>query len=214
MMYCVKGQHRLQTGWLPQANYTRTINSLYTYTLRGETRFGFHDYLKGTPEPMDPQWLLTDLNALMLRKINQEHSFTLGYLIRFQPGTELHRIIFQYFYVESYRNFRAAHRFIADRGLEHREMPVTRFRYRLSLEKPLDGEQVDPGEAYLKLNNEYLMAIQNGHLNHEYRLTLAMGYLFSKEQRMEITLEERINALEKPRHRKQFWLGMAWYYQR
>lgn len=90
--------------------------------------------------------------------------------------------------------------YIGDRRLAHRlrlEQRVrttsyqNRFRYRLSYDFPLEGEQLDPGERYLILKDEMMTAFNKDEADAENRVSVGMGWYFNSKKKFELGLQYR-----------------------
>jgi hypothetical protein len=87
-----------------------------------------------------------------------------------------------------------------------------RLRYRLSLELPLNGTQVDAGEWYLKVNHEYLNAFQDRNYDLELRLVPVLGHLVNDRNKWEMGIDSRVNGFLAEDTRWTFFWALAWYY--
>src|SRR3546814_11063084 len=76
--------------------------------------------------------------------------------LRLQDKSYIHRFIQQLSIAQNALGLRIGHRFRTDQTFEKESATRYRLRYRLSAEKALNGQNVDPGELYLVANNEYL----------------------------------------------------------
>ncbi|NER18747.1 DUF2490 domain-containing protein [Spongiivirga citrea] len=157
------------------------------------------------------EYLLTDLSVIAAKKTGLNNSLASGYLVRFEKGSTSHRFIEQFTIVSHYNSFRLSHRFRADLTLNKNYAPETRIRYRIAPEIPLSGLAVDEKEFYLKLNNEYLVSFQSDEQDLEIRLVPALGYRITKNNRLEIGLDSRIDSFLNNESRKRFWLVLNWY---
>jgi len=70
---------------------------------------------------------------------------------------------------------------------------VHRFRYRFTLDFPLEGEKVDVNEAYLILNTEALLNAARGRkAKYDQRFTAALGWLLDEKAQLQAGLEYRL----------------------
>lgn len=90
--------------------------------------------------------------------------------------------------------------YLGDRRLAHRlrlEQRVrsssyqNRFRYRLSYDFPLEGENLDPGEKYLILKDEMMTAFNKDEADAENRASLGLGWYFNSKQKFELGMQYR-----------------------
>ena len=145
-------------------------------------------------------------------KFGSQQTLSAGYLWRSRPDTDHHRLMQQYSIVSRFPRFRLGHRLAADQTFRPNTPLEVRLRYRLSLELPLNGTQVDPGEWYLKINHEYLNAFQAQDYDLELRLIPVIGHLFSDRNKVETGVDWRVDRFIHKETRWTFWWAMAWYY--
>jgi uncharacterized protein (DUF736 family) len=134
-----------------------------------------------------------------------------GYLVRLEDDSFTHRFIQQFNNVKSLDVLSVAHRIVADETFSRDNSPEFRIRYRLGLEMPLNGQQIDPREFYGKVNNEYLGIFSNSDPDLEIRGLLALGYNASDNNKVELGLDYRVNEFNAPVKANQFWLTIAWF---
>ncbi|MEZ2413444.1 DUF2490 domain-containing protein [Muriicola sp. E247] len=73
------------------------------------------------------------------------------------------------------------------------DVTVHRFRYRFTLDFPLEGEKVDINEAYLILNTEALLSVASGRgAQYDQRFTAALGWLLEDTVQLQAGLEYRL----------------------
>ena len=164
----------------------------------GETDSGF-DYV------------LSDFSLLGAKKMGLSNSLAAGYLIRFRADQTIHRAIQQFSIVQRHNRFRMAHRFVTDQTFETGKSPQFRLRYRITAELPLNGEMTDPGEFYLKINNEYLNSLQNSSYDLELRLIPQLGFYFSDTNKLEAGLDYRIRGFLNEATEGFYWITLAWF---
>lgn len=69
---------------------------------------------------------------------------------------------------------------------------VHRFRYRFTLDFPLEGEKVDVNEVYLIINTEALLSIGNGRIpQYDQRVAVNLGWLLSPKVQLQAGIENR-----------------------
>lgn len=156
----------------------------------------------------------TDIELVLTGTGGALDNFGAGYLIRRDDtnGAFLHRAIQQYSAAQEWGELLLAHRFRTDQTFEKAEAVQYRLRYRVSVEKPLDGQRVDPREYYLKFNNEYLGSLQDSEGNLEIRLLSSLGYNHSEEDQIEVGLDYRAENLIGDNTENLLWLTVGWYH--
>lgn len=180
-------QENVTRIWEPSVTYTYTTNDYWrvTYQL---SAFQSSNRLERI-----------EISVMPLRRLSPRSTAGFGYLNRlgtpFEPASAIeNRIVLQYGYQHPWRIHQASHRFrleerIRDGSFTHR------FRYRLSLRSPLQGDRLDAGEYYLLTQNEGLASISEYSFNGENRISMHVGYLLQNRQRIEIGFQHRAGNL-------------------
>lgn len=205
-------QDDIRIGLMPQINLNYSLGDNWKINSKTESRQIFWEGLTGEELPADYRYERTDIDVVITRKTGVLGSVGGGYMIRFQNGEIIHRLIQQYTLVQRFEGFRLGHRLRTDQTFRSEDPIEFRIRYRLSLEKPLRGNSVDPNELYLKLNNEALLALQDGDSEWEYRLVPNLGYFFTDRNKLEAGFDFRANQLFQNVQDYQFWCSVGWYY--
>jgi hypothetical protein len=159
----------------------------------------------------DAYFLLTDFALSVSRKTGLKNALAGGYLVRLREGQVFHRFIQQYTMVKRYETFRMANRLSSDQTFSSDEPWELRLRYRITAEIPLNGQSIDPGEFYLKLNNEYLNSWQEKEPDLEVRLVPLAGFVFRDNNKLEFGLDYRLSSFIDGSSRNSFWLNIGWY---
>ncbi|MEX0290299.1 MAG: DUF2490 domain-containing protein [Flavobacteriaceae bacterium] len=135
-------------------------------------------------------------------KIRDNQSLGLGLQYRFREtfepdkANEL-RITEQYNLTWNPRQIRWGFRF----RVEQRLIPKTtihRFRSRLAVDGPLEGERLDPGESYFVSSFENLLSMERAQEpQHDLRLTLSLGWLINADLKIQSGIEYRLENYTK-----------------
>ncbi|NJB36805.1 DUF2490 domain-containing protein [Croceivirga sp. JEA036] len=138
-------------------------------------------------------------------KLMDNQSIALGVQFRFREAFEAKanelRFTQQYDFTIKPFSLRYGHRFRTEQRITTNNF-IHRFRYRFSLDLPLNGERLDLGETYLVGNWESLVSVGKK-MNPEYdqRLTLQLGWFLSDTCKVQIGTEYRLeDALEGQHH--------------
>lgn len=198
-------------GTLPALNLRKGISNNWNLNLKAESRIRFLQGEFGEHAYSDLHVQLADFGLIASRKTGLNNSLAGGYLIRLRGEQTFHRIIQQFTLVRRYETFRMAHRFSSDQTFNTDTPWELRLRYRITAEIPLNGQSVDPGEFYLKLNNEYLNSWQEGNRDLEIRLVPLTGFVFKNSNKFEFGLDYRLSSFTTGNSRNSFWLKMGWY---
>ncbi len=128
---------------------------------------------------------------------NQSVAFGVQYRFRsfIDTGENELRLTQQYNYTQKPFIVRFGQRFRTEQRIT-KSNTVHRFRYRFSVDFPLNGERIDIGEGYLVGNLESLLSIGK-HINPEYdqRATLQLGWLLSNSIKFQVGTEYRLEDL-------------------
>ncbi len=207
----LRAQSTYEAGLLPGLNVNQKINKNWRLNYKLESRLVGSEGKFSEPSPLAVQHSLTDLAVLASRKVGLNNSLAGGYLLRLEKGGPSHRLIQQYTLVRSYDYFRLAHRFSADQTFTKEEAATFRLRYRISFDIALNGREVDDREFYLKINNEYLNALQAGTYGLEIRLVPSLGYAFNDNNKIELGIDYRLSEFLDGPSENVFWLPLTWY---
>ena len=197
-----KAQQNLDLGFLPKVVISTKVNENMKWVNSIENRNILYD------DEYQLTYNLVDVSSILSFKTNVNQSFNLGYIFRLRDGDVIHRIFQHYNFVNTYQTIKVGHRFAFEQFFQVGEKIDYRIRYRVSLEKPLNGERVDANEFYLKLGNEYLYDF----LSPEIRFTPYLGYKVSDNDKIEFGVDYRLSDFTENETQNDFWLRLTWYY--
>jgi hypothetical protein len=207
----VSAQSTFQLGGLPSLNVNKKLKNDWSVNSKIESRLLFQrGDLQGEVDK-NFKYVLTDISLFGAKKIGLGSRIALGYLIRFEEKEVYHRFVQQFVLVQKLSGSRLAHRLLCDQTFSASEAPEFRLRYRLTSELPLNGESVDPGEFYMKINNEYVNSIQAMKYDLEIRLVPLLGYDISKRLKIETGLDYRVNGFLKGSTRHSYWMNLNFF---
>ena len=152
---------------------------------------------------------LVDISSIFSLKTDLNQSFNFGYILRFRDSETIHRTFQHYNFVNNFTSLKIGHRFAFEQFYQSKKQTTFRTRYRISAEKPLNGEKVDVKEFYIKLGNEYLYDFDDADL--EIRLTPYLGFKASNKDRIELGLDYRISNLIRNSTENDLWFRATWY---
>ena len=204
-------QSSYQLGILPSINLNKKLKKDWKLNFKTESRQelarGFFEGEKSSGY----NYLLTDLSIIAAKKIDINKSLAIGSLIRLRSGEVIHRFLQQYILVKNLDGMSLSHRIAADQTFQKGESTEYRFRYRMSASIPFNGQSVDPGESYLKLNNEYLHSFESSDYDLEVRVVPHIGFMLKRKNKIELGLDYRIDSFLTGSSRNRFWAVMNWY---
>jgi hypothetical protein len=186
-------QHSLSGGFLPKINLSAKVSKKIKLVYSTESRQQF--YQSEEVQQFQYKNALTDFTALVSTKIQANQSINTGYMIRFRDGEVFHRFIQQYNLVQYFDFLRMGHRLATDQTFSSDSDAKYRIRYRITIEKSLSGDEVDPREFYIKLGNEYLWEVTRSQSELEIRLLPMLGFEISKRNRIETGIDYRLSEI-------------------
>ena len=205
------GQKSYQFGALPSINLNKKFKNNWSVNSKLESRYLFKRGLIEGNVTQSNQYILSDLSFIAAKNVGLNSRIGGGYLLRFEDQSLTHRFIQQFSMVQKFSGFRLAHRFLSDQTFSPTEKPTFRLRYRATSEIPLNGQAVDAGEFYLKLNNEYVNSLQKNEYDLEIRLVPLIGLDISKEFKIETGLDYRMNSFIKGNRRDSYWMSINFF---
>ncbi|MBE0662440.1 MAG: DUF2490 domain-containing protein [Bacteroidales bacterium] len=134
----------------------------------------------------------TDFQLFLTKRLNPYNRVSLGYQYGFEPNDPgSHRIIQQFSTISRPRNLTIGHRLRSDQTFYQEESFKLRLRYRFSLEVPLQGQALDPGEFFLLASEEVLFDYQDSTVGFENRLVFNIGYMIKPSQKLQFGFDLR-----------------------
>lgn len=208
LQFSVFAQSTYQFGVLPSVNLNKKMKNNWSLNTKLESRQLFQRGEFNRTADKDYNYVLTDMSLIVAKKVGLNSRIAGGYLIRLEDGNFFHRFIQQYVIVQKLSGWRLAHRIMSDQTFSKIEKPDIRLRYRITSEIPLNGESVDPGEFYLKLNNEYVNSLQAEEYDLEVRLIPLLGYDIIDNFKIESGLDYRVNSFLNNSTRHSYWMTL------
>lgn len=206
LQFSALAQSTYQLGALPSLNINKKLQNDWSVNTKLESRQLFQKGEINGISDKEYSYILTDLSLIAAKKIGLNSRIAAGYLVRLKNGVFFHRFIQQYVLIQRMTGFRLAHRIMFDQTFSEAEDPEFRFRYRITSEIPLDGETINPGEFYLKLNNEYVHSLQASEYDLEVRLVPLIGYDISKKFKIETGLDYRVSSFINDKTKHSYWV--------
>jgi len=202
--------HQHKSGILPSLVAKKALTDKLSLNAKWETRHYYRS--SSAPSVFDYQFERHELSFSVSRKIMVNSALAGGYILILKENKYISRIAQQFTTVNQYSNFRLAHRISADQTFETEGIEV-RFRYRITPEIPLMGNDLNPKEFYLKVNNEYLHAFQNNLYYLEVRLSPLLGFNLNKKVKLEVGPEYRGGSLNRPIKKHTYFISLNGYFK-
>ena len=198
-------------GGLPQLNINKVLSEKWRLNLKIESRNEFYEFGQEFENSIKFQNINTDCSIIFSKRIGLSNSFAGGLLFRSGEKYFKRRYIQQLTLVDQYPFFRIAQRFLLDQTIKIDTPVEIRFRYRITIEFPINGRSVDNDEWYLKLNNEFLNYYESKKYNLDFRSSPLLGFKFSEQSKLEFGLDYRNESLFYETSKHQFWMCLNWF---
>ena len=202
------------TGFFPEAALSGSVSDRVQLTLKVESQHRGYDNRATEGERWEYFHYQTDLQGFVALSLNPFWKVSGGYQYRLAGGNgaNTHRSIQQAAYVQRLLRSRLGHRLRTDQTYHPTEATEFRVRYRLSIEIPLAGQSLDPGEFYLLLSDEVIYGYQEDSGEIENRLVGSLGHYFSKQAKLEAGLDYRTDRYIAEGFRTRLWFKVGGYF--
>ncbi|WP_228027855.1 DUF2490 domain-containing protein [Costertonia aggregata] len=186
----VLGQDNFTGFWESDIALNYTVFNNYSHNFKVSQRSYTYD------EKLDVRIRQIDLVHFSNVKISGNQSIALGVQYRFRNTFEADRenelrFTQQYNITSRSRNIRFGHRVRSEQRI-NKSLTTHRFRYRFALDFPLQGEQLDVGEAYLVTSTESLLSVARANASeYDQRFTANIGWLLHENTKLQAGLEYR-----------------------
>lgn len=200
------------TGIFPEVSLTKKVNDRIKLNFKVENQEIFFNNQDSQSENPQFTHYRTDLMMFFDRSIRPGVSVGLGVFHRFQENEDGNRIIQQLAILQRMRNLRINHRMRTDQTFTRNDEFEVRFRYRFSMEIPLEGDEVDPKEFYTVLSEESIFSYKGRDFEIENRTAIALGKLFNSQEKLEWALDYRTDGYIQEGFRTRLWMKISYYY--
>lgn len=184
-------QENFTTYFQPQVALNYKVSNGYSHNFSlGQRNYIYDDN--------DLQFKTRQIDLVHFSKLeirgNQSLALGIQYRFRenFEPGkgNEL-RLTQQYNITSKPRIARIGHRVRSEQRITS-ALTVHRFRYRFAVDFPLNGEQLDIGEAYIVTSTESLLSVAKSRSpEFDQRITANIGWLVKEKTKVQFGLEYR-----------------------
>ncbi len=204
-------QNTYRSGLLPQVNAQFKAGKNWRFNLKGETRLILSEGVWQQDTHHQYRYERTDLGIMVGRKTGLRSAWAVGFLYRWQDGTPAKRLSQQFTTVSKLEWVRVAHRLLADQTFREGSEDSYRLRYRLGIEIPTNGEDIDKHEVYIKAIVESIYIRQGTENQVEIRLIPGLGYYITDRYKMETGIDYRTTGTFDGTNQLQLWWFMALY---
>lgn len=188
-------------GFLPAVNFNTKLSNTSSINFNYQQRNLFY---RSYENKLNHSYILSDYTVIYGHKLGLYSKVSLGVLIRFRDNQLVSRTLQQYSTIKQLPKLRLVNRL----RLDQTYLPnfvAHRLRYRIGLEVPLNGTEVDTKEFYVKINNEYLNSISENEYDLETRLIFNLGFVVNKRNKLELGLDYRLANLVSQPLEHSFW---------
>ena len=183
-------QENVTAYWQPSIALNYPVSKNYTHNFSIQNRNYVYEETRA-------QLSVRQLDAVHFSnlKLQNNTSLALGILYRFREtfdgGANELRFTQQYNFTSKPFIIRYGHRIRSEQRITS-SIVIQRFRYRFSIDSPLQGEKLDIGEPYLVTNLEQLLSVgQNERPQYDIRLTLHLGWKLNDLTKIQFGAEYR-----------------------
>lgn len=198
----IRGQENFTTFIEPRVAINYNLSKLYSHNWSFANRSTIYE-----SSELEFNALQLDFGHFSNFRIGGNQNLSLGLLFRYSELFELEsinefRITEQYNIVSRSNKVRYGHRVRVEQRITSL-LTIHRFRYRFTLDMPLEGQNLDVGESYFIGNTETLLnAGKDLKPIYEQRFTANFGWLLSSKTKLQFGLEYRLlNLTETIQHR-------------
>ena len=207
--HLVFAQGGFESGWIPKLNVQAKFSDQIKWnnSIRSRQRFSSRE----EDDLINYKYVLTDFTTILSTTIRGNKSLNAGYMLRLREGSLIHRLIQQFNVTNRFDAIRMGQRLGIDQTFTEDKSFVFRMRYRLNIEKALQGDKVDSKEFYFKIGNEYLGAFSSDVKSMEVRLTPQFGYQVNDRNKLEFGLDYRLGSIFSGPLSNDLWWNTVWY---
>lgn len=200
------------TGFFPELSFTKKLANENRINFKIENQHILFNNSDEVEDKFQFKHYRTDIMAFYDYRISPTKSISLGLFHRFQEDEDGNRIIQQFLALKRLRSLRLTHRLRTDQTFTKNDPIEIRLRYRLSLEIPLNGATLDPGEHYLLLSGESIFSNKGNEREIENRLAFSWGKLFLNGQKLEWSIDYRTDGYVQKPFRTRLWAKVGYYF--
>lgn len=204
----IYGQHE-KIGLLPQLYINLPLLTDYRLNIKLESRQIF-DQNTNNISLFNER---SDISSYVIKRIGFNTNFAFGYMFRMQDREIIQRLSQNASILAIKDAYKVGHRFAMDQTYSSIEPDRYRFRYRLSVERPLRGRTLDANELFLRIGNEYLY-IWEENTDIEIRALASLGYQLPNKTKVELGIDYRIDQILASDIKEQLYLSIAVFFKK
>lgn len=201
-------QGNYSVGYLPAINLNTKIAKLGSINFNYQQRNSLY---RSEEARFNHDYVLSDFTVIYDYKIGLYSKIGIGGLLRYENQEYVTRTLQQYSNLKQINKLKLVNRIRTDQTY-FSDFIEFRLRYRIGLQIPLNGTEVDTKELYLKINNEYLNSYSESSYDLETRLITNLGFVLNKQSKLEIGIDYRLsNLVSKPLNHN-IWTTFSAYF--
>lgn len=205
LIYSGFSQENFTAYWQPSIAINYDVTGTYSHNFSIQNR----NYIYNN-ENVNLEVRQIDVVHFSNFKLQDNQSLAFGILYRlrenFDGGANELRLTQQYNLQYKPRVIRYGHRLRTEQRITTLKT-VHRFRYRFSLDFPMQGEKLDIGESYFVGNLENLLSVTSAKPQYDARFTLNFGWKLSEKTKFQIGSEYRLEDYNKNLEQVLFFLS-------
>jgi hypothetical protein len=191
-----QSQNKPSIRWEPGLSFTKKIDSRWSYNMSISGRQRFTNFGEGESNNKTDRWEIKSFGTYTLLGGKK---LSLGYMYRtVDPFEQVsgweHRITQQFAFLTNFGGYRLGNKFRIEQRIRSSDY-LTRLRYAISNDFPLQGENLDPKEFYLIAGNELVYAFNQFEDELENRFSFGIGRLLKKGQKLQFSVVSRNSDL-------------------
>ncbi len=200
-------QTYVSVGGLPEVNVSYRWSD---WRISGQFETMVQAYSKHGERSSDQYELIrNDWTTFLTYRTGPHWSFGAGYLNRWTEGMVVKRFIQQASFVNRGLLGRVGHRIRTDQTFSEDEPMSFRFRYRVAVEIPLNGRDLNDGEWYFKASLEAINEFSSESYQFSYRVLPFVGYYLNRSHKLELGPDYR-HTITKDKE-IQAWMSVSYY---
>jgi len=211
LTFCIKAQSSSRWGALPEFTISKKTSPKSGLSLQIEPMIQLGFQAPSERITFDERHIRTDLTFFYSYSLNPNWKIAGGLMYRLRNGNDLKRTIQQLSYSKRSSSFRYGHRLRADQSYVQDLSTVWRFRYRFSVELPLQGADLNDREFYLISSVEMLFITTRDQSAFEQRLAANLGYYINRSNKFEIGIDYRAGDIFEVLNVHQTWLSINYF---
>ncbi|SMG46924.1 Protein of unknown function [Marivirga sericea] len=182
--------------WEPGVSLTKKIDSRWSYNISLSGRQRFTNFGEGEKNFKTDRWEVKSFGTYTLfgrRKLSVGYMYRTVDPFESETGWE-HRITQQFAFITTLGGYRLGNKFRIEQRIRSSNY-LTRIRYAISNDFPLQGESLDPKEFYLIGGNELVYAFNSLGDELENRFSLGIGRLMPGGRKIQFSVASRYSDL-------------------